>query len=50
MPCVVGLTLAIACQTAQSQAMYRIKPIGGLPGGCALVKSQLPLVSMGLAR
>jgi probable HAF family extracellular repeat protein len=30
----VGLTLAIVCQSAIGQAMYRIKPIGNLPGGC----------------
>src|ERR1700704_2631844 len=32
--CMVGLTLALVCQSALAQAMYRIKPIGGLPGGC----------------
>ena len=31
---VLGLALTIACQSALGQAMYRIKPIGGLPGGC----------------
>ena len=32
--CVVGVALLIACQSALAQAMYRIKPIGDLPGGC----------------
>ena len=32
LPSVIGLALAVACQTAQSQAMYRIKPLGFLDG------------------
>ena len=31
--CAMGVTLAIVCQTAMAQAMYRIKPLG-LLGGC----------------
>ena len=31
---VLGLWLTLACQSALAQAMYRIKPIGDLPGGC----------------
>jgi probable HAF family extracellular repeat protein len=31
--CVLGLALALACQSALAQAMYRIKPLGFL-GGC----------------
>jgi hypothetical protein len=30
--CVLGLSLALACQTALAQAMYRIKPLGYLDG------------------
>ncbi len=36
--CVIGVALTVACQTALAQAMYRIKPIGILPGGCISVE------------
>ena len=40
LPCVAGLALAMACQIAQAQAIYRIKPLGYL-GGCT---SKVPTV------
>jgi probable HAF family extracellular repeat protein len=39
-PCVVGLMLTIACQSALAQATYRITPVGSV-GGCP---STAPLV------
>lgn len=32
---VLGVSLALACQSAWAQAMYRLTPVGNLPGGCA---------------
>ncbi len=36
---VLGLTLAATCQSALAQALYRITPLGYLPGGCSSIPS-----------
>jgi probable HAF family extracellular repeat protein len=30
----LGVSLALACQSALAQVMYRIRPLGTIPGGC----------------
>jgi probable HAF family extracellular repeat protein len=42
--CVLGLSLALACQTALAQAMYRIKPLGDL-GGCGSTRPSVVSLS-----
>ncbi len=37
--CLIGLSLAVVCQSTLAQAMYRIKSLGYLPGGCKSLPS-----------